>query len=68
MEPAPDKSTPRGNRPRRPAGPRMADGPAQRAGDPRALARAAADYVDAHQAATLVRRSCLPPLALRIVW
>ena len=61
MEPAPDKSTPRSNRPRRPAG------PAQRAGDPRALARAAADYVDSHQAATLVRRSCPPRLALRIV-
>ena len=67
MEPAPDKSTPRGNRPRRPAGPRMEDGPAQRAEDPRALARAA-DCVDSRQAATLVRRSCLPPLALRIVW
>ena len=33
-----------------------------------ALARAAADYFDSRQAATLVRRSCLPPLALRIVW
>jgi len=45
----------------------MEDGPAQRAEDPRALARAA-DCVDSRQAATLVRRSCLPPLALRIVW
>jgi hypothetical protein len=38
-----------------------------RLGIPWALARAAADYVDLHQVATLVRRGCPPRLALRIV-
>src|SRR5215469_8704490 len=36
-------------------------------GIPWALARAAADYLDSHQVASLVRRGCLPRLALRIV-
>ncbi len=36
-------------------------------GIPRPMADAAADHVDWHQIARLVRRGCLPTLALRIV-
>ena len=36
-------------------------------GIPWSLAQAAADHVDWHQVATLVRRGCLPRLALPIV-
>jgi hypothetical protein len=36
-------------------------------GIPRPVAEAAADHVDWHQIASLVRRGCPPPLALRIV-
>ena len=36
-------------------------------GIPWSLAQATADPVDWHQVATLVRRGCLPRLALRIV-
>jgi hypothetical protein len=38
-----------------------------RLGIPRSLAQAAADHVDWHQVATLVRRGCPPRLALQIV-
>jgi hypothetical protein len=38
-----------------------------RLGIPWSLARAAADRVDLHQVASLVRRSYAPPLALHIV-
>ena len=38
-----------------------------RLGIPRSLAQSAADHVDWHQVATLVRRGCPPRLALQIV-
>jgi len=38
-----------------------------RLGVPAPLAEAAADHVDWHQVASLVRRGCPPQLALRIV-
>jgi hypothetical protein len=38
-----------------------------RLGIPRPLAEAAADHVDWHQIAALIRRGCPPRLALRIV-
>ena len=38
-----------------------------RLGVPWGLAQAAADYVDWHQVASLVRRGCPPRLALRII-
>jgi hypothetical protein len=39
----------------------------RRLGIPAPLAEAAADHVDWHQVASLVRRGCPPRLALRIV-
>jgi hypothetical protein len=39
----------------------------KRLGVPAALAEAAADHIDWHQVARLVRRGCPPHLALRIV-
>ena len=39
-----------------------------RLGIPSSLAQAAADHVDWHQLAKLVRRGCPPRLALQIVW
>jgi DNA-binding NarL/FixJ family response regulator len=39
----------------------------ERLGIPAPLAEAAADHVDWHQVATLVRRGCPPQIALRIV-